>query len=368
MKFAFISTMAGYPWGGSEILWQQTAQRLLANGQQLMAAMKRWAPQPAPLNALVSAGAEYHALRRPHRIERWIKPVPSIGWLKRFDPDLTVISQGYYSEGVPLMQALQAAGRRYVVIVQAAGEMNLPPYRDIAPLRAGLEGAERVYFVAAANRDLVRRLIMSALPQAELVRNPFQVPHGQPLTWPTETGTLKLACVARLEFYAKGHDLLLETLSRPKWRERDVSLTLYGNGPHRSYLESMRDHFQLGNVHFAGHTQDVSAIWQNHHLLVLPSRLEGTPLAMVEAMLCGRPAVVTDVGGNAEVVQEGLSGFVALAPNSHQIDAALERAWQARMQLAEMGLAAAQRAQALFPQDPARDFAQRLLTLAQSRV
>jgi glycosyltransferase involved in cell wall biosynthesis len=44
---------------------------------------------------------------------------------------------------------------------------------------------------------------------------------------------------------------------------------------------------------------------------------EGKPLALTEAMLCGRPAVVTDVGGNAELVSDRVTGFVtqsALAP------------------------------------------------------
>ena len=58
---------------------------------------------------------------------------------------------------------------------------------------------------------------------------------------------------------------------------------------------------QLKNVHFRGHVNDIRAIWEQNHLLVLPSRYEGLPLALVEAMWCGRPAVVTDVGGNAEL-------------------------------------------------------------------
>ena len=41
-----------------------------------------------------------------------------------------------------------------------------------------------------------------------------------------------------------------------------------------------------------------------NHLLVLPSRAEGTPIALVEAMICARPAVVTDVGGNVEWLED----------------------------------------------------------------
>ena len=41
------------------------------------------------------------------------------------------------------------------------------------------------------------------------------------------------------------------------------------------------------------------------------SAAEGKPLALTEAMVCGRPAVVTDVGGNAELIEDGITGFVA---------------------------------------------------------
>jgi glycosyltransferase involved in cell wall biosynthesis len=74
-----------------------------------------------------------------------------------------------------------------------------------------------------------------------------------------------------------------------------------------------------------------------NHLLVLPSRSEGTPLALVEAMLCARPAVVTDVGGNADWVEDDQTGFVAEAPTAKSFGAALERAWAARAKWQIMG-------------------------------
>ena len=69
----------------------------------------------------------------------------------------------------------------------------------------------------------------------------------------------------------------------------------------------------LEKVTYGGFTEDVESIWASHHALVLPSRSEGLPLVVVEAMLCGRPAIVTDVAGNAELIQDGVSGFVAAA-------------------------------------------------------
>ena len=114
----------------------------------------------------------------------------------------------------------------------------------------------------------------------------------------------------------------------------------------------------LPNVRLAGHAR-VDEIWATHHALLMPSRHEGLPLALIEAMLCGRFGIVTDVAGNAELIDDNRTGFVAAAPQAACLDEAMERAWQQRHRWAEIGLAAAQ-VQTLLPADPIDDFIQRL--------
>ena len=62
---------------------------------------------------------------------------------------------------------------------------------------------------------------------------------------------------------------------------------------------------------------------------------------MVEAMMCGRPAIVTDVGGNAEIVEDDVTGFLAASATEDGMDEALERAWQRRHEWHDMGRQAA---------------------------
>jgi glycosyltransferase involved in cell wall biosynthesis len=95
-------------------------------------------------------------------------------------------------------------------------------------------------------------------------------------------------------------------------------------------------------VEFCGHVGDIRSLWADNHLLVLPSRSEGTPLSLVEAMICGRPSVVTDVGGNLEWVDEPATGFVAEAPSPRAFGNALERAWGSQASWEAMGRAAHQ--------------------------
>jgi hypothetical protein len=85
---------------------------------------------------------------------------------------------------------------------------------------------------------------------------------------------------------------------------------------------------------------------------------------LVEAMLSGRIAIVTNVAGNAEVTDDNETAFVAGAPTEEAFDEAMERAWLRRAEWQEIGARAAARIRTLVPEDPAADFADALLRLA----
>jgi Glycosyl transferases group 1 len=57
----------------------------------------------------------------------------------------------------------------------------------------------------------------------------------------------------------------------------------------------------------------------------MPSRYEGLPIVIVEAMLCERTVVATNVAGHSEVIEDGISGFLAHAPTVASVAKALER-------------------------------------------
>jgi glycosyltransferase involved in cell wall biosynthesis len=119
----------------------------------------------------------------------------------------------------------------------------------------------------------------------------------------------------------------------------------------------------LTSVRLEGFIEDVESIWKKHHALILPSRCEGLPLVIVEAMLLGRPVIATRVAGNAEVVENGRTGFLAEAPTEAALDAALEAAWKRRHEWRTMGEAAAVSIRELVPPNPPKIFAQGLLAL-----
>jgi glycosyltransferase involved in cell wall biosynthesis len=171
-----------------------------------------------------------------------------------------------------------------------------------------------------------------------------------------------------LEPKAKGQDLLIQVLAKPKWRSREFVVNLYGTVGSERILKRLVDQNQLESVRFAGHTSNVQGIWETNHLLLLPSRYEGLPLALVEAMWSARPAVITNVSGNTELCVENETAFIAEAPTVECVDAALEKAWENSDRWEAMGRKARLLAQELLPKDPIGVFTTRLLRLAEPRL
>ena len=82
-------------------------------------------------------------------------------------------------------------------------------------------------------------------------------------------------------------------------------------------------------------------------------------------MHCGRPCIVTDVVGNAELLQESRSGFICPAPTADLLDETLERAWDVREKWELLGRNAADEVRKQIPSDPEKVFADRLAELTE---
>jgi glycosyltransferase involved in cell wall biosynthesis len=366
MRIAFISTMQEAQWGGSEELWNQAAARLKQQGHEVMVSV----PYRPRLSERVTGLEKQHILVRTHPSDQadqarriWNKLSHAsrrcYDRLKSFHPELTVISQGYNAGGFEWARTCREAGIPYVLIVHCNCE-HWWFQEKFDQAVASYTAARKVFCVSRKNLDLLRLQLSEPLLNAEVVRNPFNVSPDNALGWPDETESWRIACVARLFLAAKGQDLLLQTLARSEWRDRPIELNLYGSGADEQTIRRMAEAFNLKNVHFRGHVNEVAKIWEQNHLLVLPSRFEGLPLALVEAMWCRRPAVVTDIGGNAELCIEGETGFVAPVASLESFSQALERAWQRRGSWAQMGQAARASAENTIPKDPVGSFCDRL--------
>jgi len=373
-KYLFIMAQVGYPWGGSEPLWSSAAERLVRRGNEVRISVKDWGRPVPEIEHLRKAGCQIfyrnHALpsfitRQVQKIFRF--PEFHLAHLRSIAKgvDLTVISQGANFDGLHWMEASRREGHKYASIAQSAVVYWWPEDNIAARLREAYENAIASYFVSQANVELSRHQFGSLLRNAKVVRNPFGVAYDTQLPWPsTSSETLELACIGRLDVISKAQDILLQVLALPHWRKRKVRLTLVGSGPNEKGLRAMVEQLGLTNVEFAGQQKNIEEVWSKHHALVLPSRFEGMPLVLVEAMLCGRPAIVTDVGGNSELVRDSINGFMAKAPTVELLDETMSRAWDNRERLKEMGFRAAMDVRQFVSRDPGEDFARELEALA----
>jgi glycosyltransferase involved in cell wall biosynthesis len=369
-KIAFLSMMEGDPWGGSEELWSRAALYLRRQQIAVRVCVRDWSPRPRQVQALADAGCAIttRSNKTAARAFRRFVPASTYRWLDTLDGHLLVLCQGANMECAGWAGECIRRKIPYIIVSQGAGVPYWPHDSTAAAMREAYTHALCSFFVSRQNLEITRRQIAFDCPRFETIWNPVNVPYDAAPPWPASDLPLKIACVARLDVRIKGHDILLDTLALPKWRERAIELSCYGVGPNEKMLAEFARAQKLANVSFVGQTNDLVAIWAAHHALVLCSRTEGLPLVVVEAMLCGRPCVVTDAGGNREVIDDNVTGFIADAPTIASFDDALERFWAKRHDLRAIGNRAATEIRRRFPTDPVGIFAKRLQTFMESPI
>ena len=179
----------------------------------------------------------------------------------------------------------------------------------------------------------------------QVITNPVTVESLDDLAW-CEDPVVQFASVARLTTKVKGQGILLQILSEDKWKKRNWHLNIFGTGPDKEYLEELMKFYELTDkVTFHGFSDGIrNGIWKDNHVLLMPSYMEGCPISLYDAMLCNRVAVVSDVGGSGEIVEDNISGFIASCPSPIHFGEAMERLWERKGELKEIGNLAKKRA------------------------
>lgn len=127
-----------------------------------------------------------------------------------------------------------------------------------------------------------------------------------------------LITIGRLE-PQKGVDVLLAAVPGITSRYPDVQFLIVGDGPDRAALEQQARRLNIADrVYFLGHRDDVPALLAASTALILPSRWEGMPNVVLEAMAAGKAIVASEVEGTAELVSPGINGWL-LPPEDPQL-------------------------------------------------
>ncbi len=347
MKVAFISTVHGHQWPGSEYLWSECARTLLASGHQVLAAVSQDCRFAAGLSSLVERGlaVEYTRLQRSRwdrLTARFVKPFSK---LRTFGPDLTVVSSGSAFDPVYQPGVAGLLGTSTIPFIFIS-HFNAETFWVDDPMRGIMSGifqkARNAVFVSKDNLRITERQLGTAVPRAHVIVPPLNQNLPAPLPWPkqTEEQPLRMACVARLEPRWKGQDVIFEILADARWRQRNYVLNLFGQGAEEGYLRNLCQHYGLeGKVKFAGYLKP-EQIWRDHHIQVLATRGEGGPMVVTEGMMSGRVSVTTRCGFNAEYITDGENGFLADFATPECFGRKLEEAWNRRAEWEAMGISA----------------------------
>ena len=244
------------------------------------------------------------------------------------------------------LQKLQEGG----LLLQAATN------RNVTKVALPIVGGDIEYFpqVAYGAKTMLHFLrtshafyqVLSSRSQGHLIHHGFRatqikcIPNGVDITkfQPTakfqhdaEKQERDIVCVARLE-YAKGIDILLHA-----WKgvmqyvhegEQCIQprLLLLGDGVLKAELESIADDLELqDSVVFLGKHTNVVDFLQHAWGLVLPSRWEGMPNALLEGMACGLPCVATRVSGSEEIITQEVNGLLVEPEQTEEMALALYR-------------------------------------------
>lgn len=274
------------------------------------------------------------------------EPKTLLGWAKLFSelsPDIVVFCYGWilsFPWQANLASALTGIRRR--VAIQHLVLPDIPPeYMGKGPygtLRRLLgKRARRIYRWRLAGilctrticvSDAVRKALLETLHFSPSKTVTIHNGVSTELFRPSSTHRMSLrtrlqidnddfllVCTARLS-KVKGVDILVHALAGVLLRGVSCKCIILGDGPLREKLIEQANRLNLErHVLFEGFQSDVTPYLQAASAFILTSHTEGLPLSVLEAMACGLPCIVTNVGGTAEAVMNGVSGLV-ISPSS----------------------------------------------------
>ena len=241
MRVAFISTVKGHLWPGSEFLWGETADRLLNLGHNVFARCSEDFRHSKVLQRLVDKGLVYDSSRcgssRWERLKD--KLVDPLGRLRSWKPDVVVVSAGSAFDiaySPRLARFLVESKIPFIPICHFNAETFWVDEANRVTMRQVYTAAKDLVFVSEDNRRITERQLAMKIEKYRVIRPPFPLCLEEPLPWPEARNyEWNFACVARLESRWKGQDVLFEVLAQPQWKERRWKLKLYGEGTEQSY-------------------------------------------------------------------------------------------------------------------------------------
>jgi len=277
--------------------------------RQLTALMRRWEPDIVHTHTTTAGGLGRIA-------GRWAR-VPIL--VHTFHGH---VLSGYLSAPQTrlLLEAERFLARRTDALISVSERVR----DELLALGIGREEQWRVVPLGLELGDLLAGPALAAPSRAAL-----GLPEGGPV----------IGIVGRL-VAIKDHETFLAMAARVADEHPDATFVVAGDGDLRGRLEARAQALVGDRVRFLSWVTDLPVLYGALDVVVLTSRNEGTPVALIEAGAAGRPSVATRVGGVPEVVRDGETGFVVPAGDPAALAARVETLLASPDMAAGMGRAA----------------------------
>ena len=197
-------------------------------------------------------------------------------------------------------------------IVSTRHSLVAPPHNNVMERKYALAAkcCDWIVGICDATANNIRQL--GRTPERKIVRvynGAVPLRCVAPQHQPQKSGFTFLY-VGRLE-PVKNHELLLRAFRQASARNPALRLWIVGDGTERAHLQGLADTLELQDrVTFWGQQLDVARFFSAADTFIMSSTSEGLPMSLLQAFSIGLPAVVTDVGGMAEVVRMTAGGMI----------------------------------------------------------
>lgn len=239
---------------------------------------------------------------------------------------------GAYRRAIPIVAAARLADLKTVVKMSQMGTDDPSTTRTWRFGRLLMDALAHADAVIAITEELAHSYLEAGLPQDRLVRIPNGVDTARfhppdPASRRRLREALGLPVDAAIVLFVgivhprKGVDRLLEAWPTIEARHPQAMLALVGplNSPTDAappdFVNHLRSRAARYRIHLTGAQEEVDRFYRAADVFALPSRMEGLPNALLEAMACGLPAVSSPLPGVSEVIEHNVNGWL-VPPNN----------------------------------------------------
>jgi len=364
MKSVLIfSIMNGTAWGGSELLWYQSALWLRKNKYKVGVCCFYWPEKEEKLNRLKAAGCELFYL--PGRMQTKsllgkIKLRKALTAVPVHQYDFVIFNQGgwkdvvhgpfkyFYKRLPPYSVSFHNYNAREKL--SAKKKQILQDWVNYAV--ANLADTEKVFTV-------MKEIYSITVPRSGIQINPttFTPPGGYTDYNSSVDEKTVFSMIAEMDVERKAQDVLIKTLAEKKWKERNWELNLYGKGKDFTKIEKLIAELGLQNkIFMKGYSLDLRSSLTDSHLVLHMTHLDAMPIVVVDAMSVSRPVAVSHVGDMPRWVKEEVNGWLTDEVTPESISETLERAWNEKHRWMQMGRRSFDLFKEKFPADPVEQF------------